>query len=82
MLPSSVIVIVATALFTIGAALVLFWAWRAGFLRDFEAQSLVILDERDVRLERPWESETAKWDREQHYGELLPPVAGEWGGAA
>ena len=82
MLPSSVIVIVATALFTLGAALVLFWAWRLGFLRDFDAQSRVILNERDFRLERPWETEAARQDRERAYGELVPPVAGEWGGAA
>jgi nitrogen fixation-related uncharacterized protein len=82
MLPSSVIVIVATALLTLGAALLLFWAWHAGFFRDFDAQSRVILNERDFRLERPWESTQVRTEREREHGELVPPVPGEWGGAA
>ncbi len=82
MLPSSVIVIVATALLTLGAALLLFWSWRSGFLTNFDAQSRVIFDGLDVRLERPWESESLRRDREAEYGELIEPAAGEWGGAS
>ncbi len=81
MLPSSVVVIVATALLTLGAALLLFWAWRAGYFSNFDAQSRVIFDGLDVRLERPWESEASRREREVEYGELIEPAAGEWGGA-
>ncbi len=82
MLPSSVIVIVATALFTLGAALVLGWAWKSGFLRDLDAQARVIFDERDWRLERPWETDTERQARTAQFGALVEPDAGEWGGAS
>lgn len=81
MLPSSLIVIVATALFTAGAALLLFWAWHRGWLRDFDAQAHVILDERDLRLQRPWEDGGARAQRQAQYGPPMAPDAGEWGGA-
>ena len=71
MIPSSLPVIVATAALTLLAALALLWGWRCGFFRDLDAQSRVIFEPRDWRLER----ETA-------HG---PPIAAgpeEWGGAA
>jgi hypothetical protein len=81
MLPSSIIVIVATALFTAGAALLLFWVWRRGYLSNLDAQSRVIFDERDFRLERPWEDAPTRLDRRLQYGGPVQPEAGEWGGA-
>jgi len=82
MLPSSVAIIVATALLTLGAALVLAWAWRSGFLRDWDAQSRVIFEPRDLQVARPWESPVEQLTREVTYGPPEPPVPGEWGGAA
>lgn len=82
MLPSSLIVIVATALFTLGAALVLIWGWRKGFLRDLDAQSRVIFDDRDWRLARPWESPDERAERERQFGGLVSAEKGEWGGAS
>ena len=81
MLPSSIIVIVATALFTLGAALLLLWVWRRGFLSDLDAQSRVIFNERDFRLVRPWEDGPTRLERRMNHGAPLEPEAGEWGGA-
>jgi hypothetical protein len=81
MLPSSVAIVVATALFTLGAAALLFWAWRRGFLRDIDAQSRVIFDPRDMRVARPWETPVQRLRREAAFGDLVPATPGEWGGA-
>ena len=82
MIPSSVAIIVATAVFTLGAALVLLWAWRAGFLRNWDAQSRVIFEPRDFVVERPWETPVQRVRREAAYGDLVPAVPGEWGEGA
>ena len=82
MIPSSLPVIVATAALTLLAALVLFWAWHRGFFDDLDAQSRVIFEARDWRLERPWESAVQRLEREVAHGAPLPPERGEWGGAA
>jgi hypothetical protein len=81
MLPSSVIVILATALLTAGAALLLFWAWSRGWLSDFDAQSRVIFDERDLRIVRPWEDPETQRERQLSHGVPATPMRGEWGGA-
>jgi len=82
MFPSSLAVVL-TGLLMGGVALAAFyWAWRRGCFRDLEAQSRIILDDRDYRLHRPWESPEQRLDRELHYGTLEPPGPGEWGGAA
>lgn len=81
MIPSSLPVIVATAALTLLAAAVLGWALWRGFFRDLEAQSRVIFDPRDLRLERPWETPVQRLEREVTYGEPLSPSGGEWGGA-
>ena len=51
MLPTSLVVAIATVAMTLIPALLLLWAWRRGFFRDLEAQSRVIFDERDWRVE-------------------------------
>jgi hypothetical protein len=81
MLPSSVAIIVATAHFTLGAALALLWAWRRGFLRNWDAQSRVIFEPRDFLVERPWESPVQRLRREAAFGDLVPAAPGEWGEA-
>ena len=82
MIPSSVPIIVATAALTLLGAAVLFWAWRRGFLSNLDAQARIIFEPRDWRLERPWETDLQRLEREVAYGEPLKPSRGEWGGAA
>lgn len=57
------------------------WAWRAGHFEGLEAQSRVIFEPRDERLERPWESEAQRAERVRRFGRLEAPRPGEWGGA-
>ena len=82
MIPSSLAVIVATAALTLLAAAALAWAWWRGYFDDLDAQSRVIFEPRDWRLERPWESPGARLVRETTSGAPLAPAPGEWGGAA
>lgn len=82
MLPSSLPVIVFTAIFCLVPALVMFWAYRRGYFRDLDAQSRVIFEPRDLQLERPWESPVERLTREVRYGPSEPAEPGEWGGAA
>lgn len=81
MLPTSLAVALATIAMTLAPALLLFWSWRRGLFRDMEGQSRVIFEPGDLQIDRPWESPPARLMREVAYGELLPPRAGEWGGA-
>ena len=82
MIPSSLVVILAT--FAIGAlALTAFvWAWRRRMFHDLDAQSRVIFEPDDLRLARRWETPAQRIEREITYGAPLPPRRGEWGGAA
>ena len=82
MIPSSLPVIVATAALTLLAAAVLAWAWRRGFFRDLDAQSRVIFEPRDWRVERPWETPIQRLEREANFGAPVTPRPGKWGGAA
>lgn len=81
MLPTSLAVVLATAAMTLVPVLVLAWGWRRGFFRDLDAQSRVIFEPRDWRVERPWESPAERLTREVAYGAPLAPRPGEWGGA-
>ena len=56
MLPTSLAIVLATLALTLVPAAVLAWAWRRGLLRDLDAQSRIIFEPRDWRVERPWES--------------------------
>ena len=82
MIPSSLPVIVATAALTLLAAAVLAWGFWRGFFRDLDAQSRVIFEPKDFRLERPWETAVQRLEREMNYGERVAPTPGEWGGAS
>ena len=82
MIPSSLPVIVATAALTLLAVAALVWGWRRGFFDDLAAQSRVIFEPRDLRLERPWETPVQRLERETTHGAPLAPAPGEWGGAA
>jgi cbb3-type cytochrome oxidase maturation protein len=82
MLPSSFVVLL-TGVVLGGLGLLAFaWAWRRGHFGDLDAQSRVIFDERDYRLERPWESPEQREERRRLYGEALAPEPGEWGGGS
>ncbi len=81
MLPTSLVVVLATVAMTLVPALLLAWAWRRGFFRDLGAQSRVIFEPRDWRVERPWESPADRLTREVAFGPLVAPRPGEWGGA-
>lgn len=81
MVPLSVAVIVAGLLLG-GIGFVAFaWGWRHGQFDALAEQSRILFDERDCRLERPWESPAQREEREKLYGPLLQPDRGEWGGA-
>ena len=81
MLPTSLMVALATVAMTLVPALVLFWAWRKGLFDDLDAQSRVIFDDRDFRIERPWESDMQRLEREVAFGPVEPALPGEWGGS-
>lgn len=81
MLPTSLVVAIATVAMTLIPAVLLFWAWRRGLFRDLDTQSRVIFDARDWRVERPWESPKDRLAREIRHGPPAPAEPGEWGGA-
>jgi nitrogen fixation-related uncharacterized protein len=80
-LPTSLVVAIATVAMTLIPALLLIWAWRRGLFQDLEAQSRIILDEHDCRVERPWESPAERIERETAFGPAEPARPGEWGGS-
>ncbi len=41
----------------------------------------MIFEERDYRLERPWETPEQREARRRAHGEPVRPEPGEWGGA-
>lgn len=82
MFPSSLTVVLTGLGLGILALGAFAWAWRRGQFDDLRAQARVILDPRDDRLERPWETPAQRAERERQYGELLPPEPGEWGEGA
>ena len=82
MIPSSLIVILATAALTLLGALVMLWAWWRGFFDDLDAQSRVIFEAHDFQLARPWETPVQRLERETLHGPPLPAPRGEWGEGA
>jgi nitrogen fixation-related uncharacterized protein len=81
LLPTSLVVAIATVAMTLIPAVLLLWAWRRGLFRDLDAQSRIIFDDRDCRVERPWESRAERRAREDAFGRAEPARPGEWGGA-
>jgi nitrogen fixation-related uncharacterized protein len=81
-IPSSLVVILATLAIGVLALTAFVWAWWRGLFRDLDAQSRVIFEPNDLRLHRHWETAAQRAAREHAYGEPLPPRRGEWGGAA
>lgn len=82
MLPTSLSVVIATMGMTLVPALLLLWSWRRGLFHDMDAQSRVIFDERDWRIERPWESAGDRLARDVTFGPLEAARPGEWGEGA
>lgn len=81
MLSGSLVVVVGTVALVAMALVGFALAWRAGGFRDIDAQARVILDPRDLRVERPWESAAQRAERRAAHGEPMPPEPGEWGGS-
>ena len=82
MIPSSLVVVLATLAIGVLALTTFVWAWWRGLFRDLEAQSRVIFEPDDLRLCRRWETPAQRVEREHAYGAPLAPQQGEWGGAA
>ena len=81
MFPSSLAVIAAGLVLGALALAAFAWAWRADAFRHLDRQAQVILDDRDVRLERPWETPDQQAARVAAYGAPLRPRPSEWGAA-
>ncbi len=81
MFPSSLAVVLTGFALGMGALGAFVWAWRRGLFADLDRQARVLFDERDLRLERPWETARQRSARRAAAGELLAPSHGEWGGA-
>jgi nitrogen fixation-related uncharacterized protein len=81
MFPSSLSVILAGLLIGASALAAFAWAWRHGQLDVADAQAAVILDPRDLRLERPWETPLQRAERERRHGPPAAAVPSDWGAA-
>jgi cbb3-type cytochrome oxidase maturation protein len=80
--PSSLVVIMVGLALGAVALGAFAWGWYAGAFRHLDAQAHVILDSRDLQLDRPWETPAQRAERAIAHGELEPPGRSEWGGAA
>jgi cbb3-type cytochrome oxidase maturation protein len=81
-IPSSLVVVLATFAIGVLALTAFVWAWRRGLFHDLDAQAHVIFEPDDLRLSRRWETPAQRFERETTYGAPLAPRRGEWGGAA
>ena len=79
MLDGSTHVLVLVVLMGFATIAVFAWAWLSGKLVDPEAQAASVLDARDLRLDRPWESAEERASREDRFGPLVAAEPGEWG---
>lgn len=82
MLPSSLIVTLATTLLGLLTVAVFVVAWRKGHFDRIGQQALIPLDDDDFNVARPWENASQRAERVEEFG---PPRAvrtpGIWGGA-
>lgn len=76
---SAVVVAVGLLLGAVGLA-AFSWALWVGAFESLDEQAGCILDERDLRLRRPWETPRQALERRRLYGGPLEPSPGEWGG--
>lgn len=63
------------------ALLIFFISFFKGLFENPQAQALLIFDERDLKLRRPWESAIQLGERQKTFGTLIEPSSDEWGGA-
>jgi cbb3-type cytochrome oxidase maturation protein len=82
MFPSSLVVALTGVALGLLALAVFAWGWRHGQYRDLRAQAHVILDARELRFERPWETPEQRAERARAYGALTVAPPGEWGEGA
>lgn len=80
MFGASAWLLVATGALLAAAIAVFGWALFSGRLDVSEDAAAVILDPRDLRIARPWETEQQLAERVQEHGPLLEPERSEWGG--
>ena len=81
MFPSSLAVVLGGLLMGAVALVAFVWAFRRGQFDELDARATVILDQDDVRTERPWETPLQTAARNAEHGPLREPAAGAWGGA-
>ncbi len=81
MIPYSITVALTGLILGLIAIAAFIWAWRRGAFDHLDAQARVILDPRDYRLVRPWETPAQQEERRRLYGDPIEPEPGEWGGA-
>jgi len=79
MFPSSLAVAVTGLALGVLALGAFAWAWRHGQFGHLHAQSRVIFEPRDFRLERPWETATQRAQRELEFGAPETAAPSEWG---
>lgn len=82
MIPYSLIVAVTGLLLGIVAIAAFAWAWARGAFDNIDEQARVILEPRDLRLARPWETVAEQTERKRLYGDPIEPEPGEWGGGS
>lgn len=80
MFPSSLVVIAAGLLLGILALAAFAWSWHTGAFQQLDQQASTILDDRDFRLARVWESSRQRAERQSAYGDPVAPRPSEWGG--
>lgn len=80
MVPYSMIVAITGLLLGLAAIGAFIWAWSRGAFENIDDQARVILEPRDYRLIRPWETPEEQEERRELYGDLVEPAPGEWGG--
>jgi hypothetical protein len=79
MVPNS-LTLIWLSLGAVASGLLLFGiAYLNGAFENPKSQAMDIFDERDLLIERPWETESEKNSRKTEFGFLVSPAPSEWG---
>jgi len=82
MLPSSLTVTLAITILGLLTVAVFLWAWRTGQFDRISDQALLPMDDDDLNVARPWETDAQRADRIADHGPSQQPATpGIWGGA-
>ncbi len=79
MLGASLVVVLSTTGLLALAVLAYIVAWWRGAFDAIHTHASLIFEPRDLRVERPWETEAQRSERRIH-GEPVAHEPGEWGG--